>query len=234
MDPELGSYRWTATDRGDEVVVSGTRRRGRGTHGVMAEVEPPTFVKHVPNPNALPPGVGAESHRYAPLEDDHEHLFTPETIMPVDIRDRPPMVHVLAATPGKEHLVPALAGLVAQESLRRWGVLPTHDGSLSRSSRKVVDYLVSRGLMQQHPDGPGESNSLDEGPDGDVWAKSQVSMAHGLVSTRRDPQHRRLFQPHQMPADLNPNVGSQFFRQMVGASRPKRPQPDRHEQLELF
>lgn len=99
------------------------------------------------------------------------HLFE------VNRHASPWKVDYMAATTGEHndarYTVPTLLGLAAQHSLNTTGRVPQADSSLSKHSKKIVDKLVSRGLV----DNPFHKR-FDEWDDGE-WHDNEIDYNQG-------------------------------------------------------
>lgn len=74
-------------------------------------------------------------------------------------RSRGPEISHLYATPGYEHLVPAVLGQAWKESKTRWGVSPEASPDLSAHSTKVVKAAVRMGLVNPPKHNPSISQT---------------------------------------------------------------------------
>lgn len=128
----------------------------------------------------------------------------------------PPKIHELGAHDGMEGTVPALLGMAAHESLRRWGRLPAASNDLSDDSAPMVDHLVRRGIIEQ-PQNRRPHNSLKKGgEEADRWIANNAIEAH-------------VGGEESAPEDVE--SGSRFTRSLLRGER-RRLSPD-HRQLEF-
>lgn len=132
-----------------------------------------------------------------------------------------PTLTDLASTKGESHLVPALLGHVGLESMRRYGVLPVPDESLSTDSSRMVQRLVNHGIIQPNPRNPESlpTNNVGRVVNGhSSWADVVVSGEKRTMATilgGYNPYHATV-------SDLDPNVGSQFAREQLVAAKKSR------------
>lgn len=118
------------------------------------------------------------------------HLFS-------TYRATDPYVHTLMATKGARHAVPALLGMAAEKSLRRYGKLPGVSDSLSPYSSKIVDRLADKGLVEK-PSYVHINDYNFDNSQGDVNEGIHNARVHGHLMSNADV-HR----------------GQQFTRQML-------------------
>jgi len=138
-----------------------------------------------------------------------------------------PTLGVLASTVGESHLVPSVLGLAGHESMRRYGVMPMPDASLSKDSSRIVQRLVKHGVIDPNPENPESkpSNSLDRESDRDFPSEVVALERHHIRTTSERYTDARMrgatTGPHPV-TEVDPMIGSQFLRQRLAESKKAR------------
>lgn len=145
---DFNDYKWTTIrwDRGSSIGAIGPRRGiFRRRTGAALTLSGPRYARAAEGPST---SIGE------PIRDKNGKIIGIQNeLFDIYGSDTRPVIGNMAASAESSYLIPALSGLAAQESLNRWGMLPTHGGSLSRDSEKIVKYLIKRGLIERNPFG---------------------------------------------------------------------------------
>jgi len=145
----------------------------------------------------------------------------------------PPRVNVLARTETESHLMPALMGLVAKESLKRFGELPTPPrGNMSTDSSRVANFAIASGLIHPHENADPDEPVKATNPYGGNWhwASTHVGVARDTTDTAEytdtylsdKSAEEGTVPPEPRVSKLDPMEGREYTRTAMAKARYRR------------
>lgn len=152
-------------------------------------------------------------HRYTKVGDQLP-MFLSEPKKPVEL-------DYLAATPGHEHLVPALLAAASKDAKKTWGENTplTYSSDLSEHSSKVVQTALKHGLVTENPKNPKALRTNEITKSGS-WADSIVRNEADNIADSTD-MAKRFNHEHDYET-MDPSEASEALRKSISESSRRR------------
>jgi hypothetical protein len=133
----------------------------------------------------------------------------------------PAKLDFLAATPGHEHLVPALLAAASKDAKKTWGedAQLTYSDDLSEHSSKVVQTALKHGLVTENPKNPNADRTNDINKNS-WWAAGVVRRETDNITDATDRAQRFNYE-HDYET-IDPSDASEALRKSISESSRRR------------